>query len=58
MTVLPAGPDHPGVRAVDTGTLAGRLSPGALVTDPQVIEGYRRDQDDGFPKTYRPYASA
>ncbi|HEX6452350.1 MAG TPA: FAD-linked oxidase C-terminal domain-containing protein [Trebonia sp.] len=30
--------------ALDIGTLARRLSPGALVTDPQVIEGYRRDQ--------------
>ncbi|HEY2266927.1 MAG TPA: FAD-binding oxidoreductase, partial [Streptosporangiaceae bacterium] len=32
------------MRAVDIGTLAGRLSPGALVTDPQIIEGYQRDQ--------------
>jgi glycolate dehydrogenase FAD-linked subunit len=29
--------------ALDLGALAGRLSPGSLVTDPQVIEGYRRD---------------
>jgi glycolate oxidase len=27
-----------------TDSLESRLSPGALVTDPQVIEGYRRDQ--------------
>ena len=28
----------------DAGALAGRLSPGALVTDPDIIEAYRRDR--------------